>query len=255
MALFLAQCASRSGPKHLSGDSIDALFNPAPPATARAERAAPERPGLGTKLGDKVRDNSVATTFYRKAGASPDAVATFHYNDDEGARLMAQTFGRAVAHRGAFDLVPGKLRVSLSEYRWGTPFNNYSAGGQFFVAGVPGSSYVMKFENLTHNRLEIVVSVDGLDVRDGQPASKRKPGYVIAADSKITIDGMKVNGQLRELLFASVAKSRAATAFGESGARNVGVIGVACYEEDEAARRRVRVEENYVRGDARAFGN
>jgi hypothetical protein len=42
---------------------------------------------------------------------------------------------------------------------------------------------------------------------------------------------------------------------GEKGARNVGVIGVTMYEEDEIARRRRRVEENYVRDGARAFGN
>jgi len=34
-----------------------------------------------------------------------------------------------------------------------------------------------------------------------------------------------------------------------------GVIGVGLYEEDELQRRRVRVEENYLREGARAFGN
>ena len=52
----------------------------------------------------------------------------------------------------------------------------------------------------------------------------------------------------------SLAKT-AATSYGEKEARNVGVIGVAMYEEDEIARRRRRVEENYVRDGARAFGN
>ena len=66
---------------------------------------------------------------------------------------------------------------------------------------------------------------------------------------------MMSGGVLRSFLFSSVADSRAATAFGERGAKNVGVIGVALYEEDELARRRIRIEENYLRDDARAFGN
>ncbi len=66
---------------------------------------------------------------------------------------------------------------------------------------------------------------------------------------------MRVGGVLRAFRFSSVADSRAATAFGAKGARNVGVIGVALYEEDEMARRRIRIEENYLREGARAFGN
>jgi hypothetical protein len=83
----------------------------------------------------------------------------------------------------------------------------------------------------------------------------RNVGYVIPAESTIRIDSMRVGGVLRSLRFGSVADSQAASSLGEKGARNVGVIGVAMYEEDEIARRRRRVEENYVRDGARAFGN
>jgi hypothetical protein len=66
---------------------------------------------------------------------------------------------------------------------------------------------------------------------------------------------MRTGGKLRELTFGRVADSRAAKAFGETGARNVGVIGMACYEENESARRQVQVSETYLRDGARAFGN
>ncbi|HYF35299.1 MAG TPA: hypothetical protein VD994_08435 [Prosthecobacter sp.] len=233
--------------------------SPAPPpaaaGTSRYHSEVAERPGLGTQLGQEIHRNVADTTkFYRKAATTPDAVATFHYNDAEGAKLMAEMSGHAVRRSGTFDLVPGKLRVALASYYGDDPYDHYWSGGKAFVIGQPGQAYEIKLENLTKARMEVVVSIDGLDVLDGQAASIRKRGYVIPAKTTVLIEGMRVGGKLKNLLFATVARSRAATAFGESGARNVGVIGVACYEEDEAARRRARVEETYVRGDARAFG-
>jgi hypothetical protein len=275
LAILLSQCATerRMAPPPVSADEA------APSSSYAVKRGTTDRPGLGTKLGEKLTEDTVATKFYRKAANSPDAVATFHYNDKEGARLMAEFYGRATYREGDFELVPGKLKVSVEANTWssGSTFGYYSAGGKnfvvegpeseygvvtpgvrapkYFVVGVPGSDYVMKFKNLTRTRMQVVVSVDGLDVLDGQPASIKKPGYVIPANSSIHIRGMRVGGQLRSFVFGTVPESRASKSFGEKGARNIGVIGVASYEEDEAARRRVRVEENYVREDARAFGN
>lgn len=252
LAVMLTQCESYSP----SGERT-ALAAPAPSAQARRSMALEERPGLGTKLGHVVQQNASNTHFYRRNSNLPDATATFHYNDDEGARLMAAIHGRAMKHGGSFDLVPGRLRVAVKggSFYYSQTLKHYRAGGRYFVIGTPGTSYSLLFENLTRQRMEIVVSVDGLDVLNGRPASVRNHGYVIPARSAITIPGMRVGGVLRAFQFSSVADSRAATAFGEKAARNVGVIGVALYEEDETARRRVRVEENYVRDGARAFGN
>ncbi|MDZ4290115.1 MAG: hypothetical protein U0984_19265 [Prosthecobacter sp.] len=248
LTLILSQCMSHVSP-------------PPPPAEGYVSRAPAagklrERPGLGTQLGEEIRDVSTSTIFYRKSVGTPDAVASFHYNDAEGAKLMAEMSGRAIKRSGSFELVPGKLRVSVvSRYSWsGGGYDHYWAGGKAYVIGVPGEGYRLQIENLTKTRMEVVISIDGLDVLDGQVASVHKRGYIIAARSTASIRGMRVGGKLKELLFGTVAASRAATAFGEKGARNVGVIGVACYEEDEAARRRVRVQENYLRDGARAFG-
>ncbi|MCX6857114.1 MAG: hypothetical protein NTV80_19660 [Verrucomicrobia bacterium] len=228
-------------------------------STARASksRLLDERPGLGTQLGDEIHDTTTGVYFYRKPHSQPDAIATFHYNDKEGARLMAEMSGNAFKHGGDFTLIPGKLKVSVREVSWGygTAFDYYSAGGKHFVIGQSGQRYVLQLENLMKHQIEVVTSIDGLDVLDGQPASSRKRGYVIPAKSTVTISGMRSGGKLRELTFGRVADSRAATAFGQTGARNVGVIGMACYEENESARRQVQVSESYLRDGARAFGN
>lgn len=250
LVLLLSQCQSS--------------MRPAPPpsgvsaysegAASRRSDSLAKRPGLGTQLGREIHDGSTNTHFYRKSDGQPSAVATFHYNDQEGAKLMAEMLGKAVKRRGEFVLIPGKLAVEVTK-DYGSECDHYHAGGKVFVMGDAGSSYSLRLKNLTEHRLEVIVSIDGLDILDGQPASVRKRGYVVAGNSSITIDGMKVGGKLRQLEFGSVAESRAATAFGERGARNVGVIGMACYDEDETARRRDRVAETYLRDDARAFGN
>lgn len=229
-----------------------------PPQQPRSSDIALEaRPGLGTQLGQQIQQDTANTTFHRRNKNVPEATATFHYNDEEGAKLMARLNGARFSHGGSFDLVPGKLRVRVetwSSYR-GTAFRHYNADGRVIVIGSAGTEYQIILTNLTRHRLEVVTSVDGLDVLSGRPASASGRGYVIAERSSISIPGMRVGGVLRAFRFSSVADSRAATAFGAKGARNVGVVGVALYEEDEMARRRIRIEENYLREGARAFGN
>ncbi len=257
VATLLSQCSS----PRFSGEAETARYSAAPPPGApesESRAAAKSRPGLGTELGHELHDPSSVASFYRKAASSPDAVGTFHYNDKEGAELMSKLEGDSVRQSsGTFELIPGKLRVAVMDGSWGggTALNHYRAGQGIYVIGTPGHSYSIKLENRTSSRMEVVVSVDGLDLLDGQPASVKKSGYIIPAKSSVVIKGMRVNGKLFSLKFGSVSQSRASKAFGEKGARNVGVIGVACYEEDDQARRRVQVQENYVRQGARAFAN
>lgn len=261
-AWLLSQCASpkaaqvAAAPAAARASYMDGAAGPRKFVNQGGASTTPleSRPGLGSKLGHEIYDASTVAAFYRKAGGLPDAVATFHYNDEEGARLMAEVVGPASKHRGAFELIPGRLKLSVESRYGDSAFEYYRADGHFFVVGTPGSSYELKLENLTKDPLEVVVSIDGLDILDGLPASVRKPGYMIGSKKTITISGMRVGGKLRSLEFSTVAEARAATAFGERGARNVGVVGVACYVEDASERRRVRVEEGYLRGGARAFG-
>lgn len=260
----LTQCSNSGEISYLPAPSGARVFSrsalaacPPPLRSGTPEVALDERPGLGTKLGHEVYQNTTGTHFYRRNKNLPDATASFHYNDEEGAKLRAHLGGSIFKHGGSFELIPGKLKVTVKGGFGirGQTFKHYSAQGRIIVIGQPGANFELVFTNLTPNRQEVVVSVDGLDVRTGRGASASSPGYVIAANSSVSICGMMSGGVMRAFQFSSVADSRAATAFGERGARNVGVIGVALYEEDDLARRRVRIEENYLRDGARAFGN
>ncbi|MCG8423833.1 MAG: hypothetical protein MJE77_38545 [Proteobacteria bacterium] len=83
--------------------------------------------------------------------------------------------------------------------------------------------------NPTGRRIEAVISVDGLDVIDGQAADVRKRGYVVPAHGELTVDGFRVSTrEVATFRFSSVSNSYA----GRKGvARNVGVIGVALFAE------------------------
>src|SRR5712691_866858 len=65
---------------------------------ARYASAPPDRPGLGTKWGEK-RISQVGTVFFERANFNhPFAVAAIYYNDEAGIRAMAGTvaWGRSV---------------------------------------------------------------------------------------------------------------------------------------------------------------
>jgi hypothetical protein len=75
-----------------------------------------------------------------------------------------------------------------------------------------------------------VVSVDGLDVLDGKPASTKRPGYVIAPGATVEIKGFRTSYEaVAAFKFSSVSQSYANTRHGDT--RNVGVIGLAAYLE------------------------
>jgi hypothetical protein len=78
--------------------------------------------------------------------------------------------------------------------------------------------------------VEAVLSVDGLDVIDGRTADFRgKRGYVVPAYGELRVDGWRTSTtSVAAFRFSSVSNSYA----GRKGeARNVGVIGVAIFEE------------------------
>ncbi len=270
-AALLGSCASDSG-YDSSGSGIGAVapgegmarrkafsesYMAPPSAGSRSAMTTPEpakrRPGLGTSLGDRVYDNTEGTVFYRRHPSMPDAIASFHYNDEEGAKAMAELLGKYSKGSGSFTLAGGKLKARLVP-SWGSnSFPYYKVADKLIVAGQSGSSYRIELTNTTSQRIEVVVSVDGLDVRSGGAASFSKRGYVIKAKGSVSIDGMKGADGMRRFVFSSVSNSQASKVGGEKGARNVGVVGLAVFVEDEAEARLARMRETFIRDDAQAF--
>lgn len=210
-----------------------------PPAAAPAEAAgaadeayqpAPvpeERPGLGTEWGE-TRDSRVSSApFERQDEDTPLATASFFYNDEAGVRAV---LGAGYWDRRAdgISTARGALTIHVVDDR-GSPLPTFSGGGRSYVMGNDGARYAIRIENQTGARFEAVATVDGLDVIDGQPGSFEKRGYLVAPWSTVEIDGFRRSeDQVAAFRFGKV---RDAYATKRGLDRNVGVIGVAVFQE------------------------
>ena len=112
----------------------------------------------------------------------------------------------------------------------GVPVAEYRHDGRYFVEGRKGQRYALRLINRTGHRVEVVATVDGLDVIDGKPGDYvRKRGYVLGPWQTYDVEGFRLDmGRVAAFRFSPVANSYAAQT---GSARNVGVIGVAFFEE------------------------
>ncbi|MBK9072158.1 MAG: hypothetical protein IPL79_14320 [Myxococcales bacterium] len=119
---------------------------------------------------------------------------------------------------------------------YGAVLPTFHHRGKFYVMGDMGGRYAIRVRNPLGQRVEALISVDGLDVIDGEAGDLRKRGYIIEPYSDVTVDGFRTSmSDVAAFRFASVGASYA----GRKGkARNVGVIAVAIFAERQAPRPR-----------------
>jgi len=213
--------------------------------TARFASAPPDRPGLGTKWGEK-RISLVGTVSFERANFNhPFAAAAIYYNDEAGIRAMAG----AIAWERRVPVLPDPaaalVTVELRDQS-GRMLPGLIVGDRWFVVGEEGRRYSIVVRNRSDLRLEIVLSVDGLDVIDGRPASFRKRGYILNPHQKLVVEGFRQSTEaVAAFRFGPVRESYAAEKYHNT--RNVGVIGITLFNEvgsdpwsDEEVRRRLK---------------
>ncbi len=134
------------------------------------------------------------------------------------------------------------------------PFETVWAAGRIYVVGAEGERYRLRIHNRTARRVEVVTSVDGLDVIDGRRASLDKRGYLVEPFGTLTIDGFRRNdSEVAAFRFGAVSDSYAARTGDD---RNVGVIGFAFFDERGAVSRDDdRSDEAERRRNARPFSD
>lgn len=227
-----AQAAPPAPPPGARFDSSGGADAAAPRASQEAERPASEpadRPGLGTEWGETRRSSITTVPFVRADATAPIATAAMFYNDAEGARAMASSAGFQRTSGGLVNGGSGLVSIGLRDEHGGF-LSGFVAGGKNYVIGEAGRRYSIVVRNRTQNRLEIVVSVDGLDVIDGRPAAFSKRGYLVDPQGELEIDGFRQSvDTVAAFRFGSVRGSYASQKHGDS--RNVGVIGLAVFHE------------------------
>lgn len=181
------------------------------------------RPGLGTEWGEG-RESHVKSTQFTRAGSRPDGTLALRYNDADGAPSQKWSA------RQPFDVSDV---ASVGVRSKGRYLKGYSTGSGPIVIGEEGERYSIEVKNRTRQRIEVVLSVDGLDVLDGQSASHGKRGYIIAPRGRLEVEGFRRSFEsVAAFRFGGVASSYAARSTGS--ARNVGVIGAAVFREKGA---------------------
>lgn len=232
--LVLAACGGSRGfgsPKVASygGEAPPAQQTAADPGGAmRVDDGAPtvERPGLGTRWGEQV-DAPISFAPFVRASSAPWAEALLHYNDAGGVEAHARHVG---AYPRPLELLAGdgSLSVALVD-TYGNLLPGFEANGRALVVGNDGERYRIVVRNGTSARFEVVASVDGLDVIDGNPADPNRRGYIIDPHGSLVIDGFRTSDRsVAAFRFGKVADSYAAQTTGD---RNVGVVGFAIFAE------------------------
>lgn len=104
--------------------------------------------------------------------------------------------------------------------------------GQTFVEVPTGyvGEYQVRLTNPWPARRLAVLSVDGINVVDGSDAGYDGPGYVLEPFASVTVKGfLRSNAECARFQFADTTASYAAGT--GRGTKNVGVIGVAVFDE------------------------
>ncbi len=215
----------------------------------RKPSAVPQnRPGLGTGWGKRISSSLGNTSFTRENNRPFGGVAMVYYNDQEGIEAMAGPYKNKTSplQKAANGAVEWGVKSG-----WGHP-DHYMSGAKRFVVGKNGKNYSLIVRNVSDSRLEVVLSVDGLDVMDGQTASFKKRGYILAPGEKIEVKGFRTSyNAVAAFKFSSVSASYSNLRHGQT--RDVGVIGLAVFAEKGSSPWRWSTGEAYRRNEARPF--
>lgn len=183
--------------------------------------------GLGTAYGEQLWSQVHSVSFTRANFYQPDVVFSFHYNHPQGVHNLAQLHGQGELLSEARMNASGLSVAVLDAY--GSPLPAMFIAGHTYAIGAANAQYRLGIENHSSNRHEVVVTVDGLDVLDGQSGSLHKRGYIVEPYTSFMIDGWRTSEEsVAAFRFSPLYDSYAART---GQVRNVGVIGFAFFRE------------------------
>jgi hypothetical protein len=118
------------------------------------------------------------------------------------------------------------LRVLIK----GRPIKEYLHNGDFFVEGREGSPFELQVTNRNGFNVEVILSVDGLSILDGEAAGPESNGYFIGRGDTVVIPGWKLNQEaVAAFVFSGKNKSYAAQT--TNSTNNNGIIGAMVFAE------------------------
>lgn len=106
----------------------------------------------------------------------------------------------------------------------GRKVKEYRHNGLTFIEAKDGTEFTVEVKNHQYQRILAIVSVDGIDVVDGKPATEKSRGYIVNGNSADVIKGWRVSDtEIGAFKFVTSDKSYAT----EKGrGQNNGIIAV-----------------------------
>ncbi|MEY1391087.1 hypothetical protein AB7044_18650 [Providencia stuartii] len=178
---------------------------------------------LGTQWGEDIRSSVQGVTATRMTNQPYDTVTIYY----QGERVPNHAYTQPY-----IKVFPLSVAVT-NEY--GQPMPIYrNSQGQYKLPATEGMRYTLRILNSDRNKTyEVVTTVDGLDVLNGQTGSYQNNGYLIRPGKKLTIEGFrKNNNQVAAFRFAAPESSYVNQNV-QGDERNIGVIGIAFFEVRE----------------------
>ena len=124
---------------------------------------------------------------------------------------------------------PRIVHLSVVDRETGQVARVYYHNRRYFVAAQTGNRYSLRLQNVTNERVLVVLSVDGVNVVTGETADFNQRGYILSPHESADINGWrKSQTEIAAFRFAPLPQSYAART-GRPG--DVGVIGMAVFRE------------------------
>ena len=182
----------------------------------------------------------------------PEGLALVHVQDwEDDSDLFWALTNIAFSHAGCEAARSGKRReekreMSKVEIRVEDPNGKQLPGtryeGQLYVAGKKNGRYQIRVRNKTRERILIITTVDGRNVQTGEPGGGHEDGgHVLEPHQSWTFTGWRTSNN--EVAAFRFGKKGGAYSSQMGSPENVGVIGVAVFEEEAPPPQVVTVKE------------
>ncbi|MGO4724711.1 MULTISPECIES: hypothetical protein [unclassified Inquilinus] len=189
---------------------------------------APE-PRLGTRWGETIASSIRFVHLERLWPDRPEGQVTIRYDG---------RWDAAGPPAGTIQMLPvayGRIEWAVLDARGRAMPLTPGRGGDLRLHGRNGDLYRLSFSNRGRQTVEIVATVDGLDVLSGQPGTIANRGYVVRPYELLVIEGFRQSEDaVAAFRFSSPGAAYAANT-PQGDPRNIGVIGMAVFTLDDPA--------------------
>ena len=125
------------------------------------------------------------------------------------------------------------------------PIQQFDHKDKVYVEGREGSDYSIRVKNKNSGDILAIISVDGLSIVDGKPASEKSRGWIVKANSEINIPGWLVDSKAAAKFQFSGKKNSYAEKSEDGDIKNVGVIGCLIFTKKDDIRYRSGFLDNF----------